>query len=399
MGDSVPPFDLLAALRDAPLGGDDAEPLDRRARAIARIEVAIEASALVRRRSASRVALLGAAATIAAAAAVAIAWVHPGGARLGATDATPVAQLMPFARVHVSHGALLVRGVGAERLLASDAPDASLPPGATLALGADAAADLAFASGVRVHLAAGSVAHLPSDAAGARFALDAGHADLEVPKLGADRSFTVVTGDADVVVHGTSFGVEVASAGERAFTLIDVREGLVSVADRATSGAPHFVRPGERWSTLPVAAPAAVVGAPLGNPTVAPSVEAGRAAPAAHPAPLAAPLSATSLGEQSHLSTTSLGEQNRLLTAALDASRAGRDAAALATLDELLARFPSAPLAHEARVERFRALERLGRHGEAARDARRYLAAHRDGYARDEARRIALPASGASPTP
>jgi hypothetical protein len=41
-------------------------------------------------------------------------------------------------------------------------------------------------------------------------------------------------------------------------------------------------------------------------------------------------------------------------------------------------------------VERFRLLRRLGRHSEAAREARSYLGDYHDGYARDEARGVAL---------
>jgi hypothetical protein len=61
----------------------------------------------------------------------------------------------------------------------------------------------------------------------------------------------------------------------------------------------------------------------------------------------------------------------------------------------LLQRFPGSPLVPDARVERFRALQRLGRTEEAARSARQYLAEQPDGFAREEARDVALGRSAA----
>jgi outer membrane protein assembly factor BamD (BamD/ComL family) len=85
---------------------------------------------------------------------------------------------------------------------------------------------------------------------------------------------------------------------------------------------------------------------------------------------------------------SALAEQNRLLQAALAARREGRDADALAKLDELLRAYPNSPLAQEAHANRFRALEKLGRHAEAVVEAQTYLAEYPDGFARDEAKAI-----------
>jgi outer membrane protein assembly factor BamD (BamD/ComL family) len=85
-----------------------------------------------------------------------------------------------------------------------------------------------------------------------------------------------------------------------------------------------------------------------------------------------------------------LAEQNRLLAAAMDASRASDDRRAIALLGDLLARYPSSPLAQEAEVQRFRALARSGDRREAARRARQYLAAYPNGFAREEAKTVAL---------
>jgi hypothetical protein len=53
-------------------------------------------------------------------------------------------------------------------------------------------------------------------------------------------------------------------------------------------------------------------------------------------------------------------------------------------------RYPASPLAQEAHVERFRALERMGRHSAAVSAARLYLVAYPNGFARDEAKAIVL---------
>jgi outer membrane protein assembly factor BamD (BamD/ComL family) len=85
-----------------------------------------------------------------------------------------------------------------------------------------------------------------------------------------------------------------------------------------------------------------------------------------------------------------LGEENRLLAAAIAASKAGDHAGAVSTLDDLLRRFPASALAQEAHVERFRALAQGGDAAAAAREARLYLALYPDGFAREEARRLAV---------
>jgi hypothetical protein len=86
--------------------------------------------------------------------------------------------------------------------------------------------------------------------------------------------------------------------------------------------------------------------------------------------------------------TAELEEVNRLFAEAKRARRERRDADALALLQRLLAEHSSSVLAHEASVERFRALARLGRSSEAQRYASAYLARYPGGFAADEARRV-----------
>ena len=81
----------------------------------------------------------------------------------------------------------------------------------------------------------------------------------------------------------------------------------------------------------------------------------------------------------------------------MEAKRRGDDTTALNRLDAFLVRYPGSPLAQNAQVERFRALRRLGRSQAAASEARKYLAEHPSGFARDEAQRVAIPPVLGSP--
>lgn len=86
--------------------------------------------------------------------------------------------------------------------------------------------------------------------------------------------------------------------------------------------------------------------------------------------------------------TAELEEVNRLFVEAKRARREHRDAEALSLLQRLLTKHSGSVLAHEATVERFRALARLGRTEEARRYAQAYLARYPAGFAADEARAL-----------
>jgi outer membrane protein assembly factor BamD (BamD/ComL family) len=84
-----------------------------------------------------------------------------------------------------------------------------------------------------------------------------------------------------------------------------------------------------------------------------------------------------------------LAAQNRLFADAMKARARGDLGGAVRLLDRLLRRYPGSVLAEDARVERFRALARLGDHRGAAAAARAYLLAYPGGFAHDEARELA----------
>jgi TolA-binding protein len=141
------------------------------------------------------------------------------------------------------------------------------------------------------------------------------------------------------------------------------------------------VSQGESWSS----SGSQVGSAPCARPAVEPiPPEAASAEPEAQPAEPRAP-DRSRAGSPRELGKGVLAAQNRLYQEALDARNAHDDARAVALLGELLTKYPESPLRQEAQVERLRALKRQGELGEAARSARRYLAEHARGFARDEA--------------
>lgn len=95
-----------------------------------------------------------------------------------------------------------------------------------------------------------------------------------------------------------------------------------------------------------------------------PSVEAAASAsssPTVAPLPRSsAPPAVSTVAPDRPLSASDLAEQNRLFQAASTARRTGDDRKAIALYDELLTRYPSSPLAAEARTEKNRAAARLG---------------------------------------
>jgi hypothetical protein len=282
-------------------------------------------------------------------------------------------------------GVLLVRegrssALGGEpyALLAGDRISSAIDGRASLRLGNGARAEL----GTATQLELGRV-----DPQEQRLRLGYGRLELSVPKLELGHTFVVVTFDTEVTVVGTHFTVEVShpasSSGE--VTSVSVTEGTVQIQSAKET---RLVRAGEHWSSAPVKltrqAPA-----PSDDRTPAPQALAPEARPADDQSSRPAARSAGSEARARGQSET-LAEQNRRLQAAIDARNEGDDARAVRRIDELLARRPGSPLAESARVERFRALKRLSRHGEAAREAGRYLADYPQGFARDEAREIVL---------
>jgi hypothetical protein len=222
-----------------------------------------------------------------------------------------------------------------------------------------------------------------------RIELLSGRIDVEVPEGGAKESFSVLTHDALVSVHGTRFSVAVkpAAGDGPEVTSVTVSRGkvLVRQGSRETS-----LSAGGAWTSATPPEEAAAAVELEEDSLVSPLAEA--AAPSAMGAPEALHrVPAVAAGDpatpRAEPRTTTLADENRLFAAAMAAKRAGRDADTVRYLDEILAHFPQSSLVPNVRVERFRALQRLGNSKAAAQTARDYLRESPSGFAEEEARR------------
>jgi len=364
--------ELLDAMGETVVPREDARTSNaRRARVVGAMRVAIAHAAEDRARRVRRMRVAsGMAAAAALAIGVGVAWRSRAPAREVDVPAA-------MARVH---------GVGAvvmhEGHAAAATGDVELRGGDEITTEATGKSEVTLADGVAMALDGASHVRLPPAApngvapAHEEVAFDAGTLRVRVPKLAQGHTFSVRTPDAIVTVHGTAFRVDVLP---NATTRVEVTEGVVSVV---SGGREALLTAGMQWH--------------------APVTDAPSAAAPASPAPSAPVASAPRAGTKPHhrawsheraadpIAPSSLAEQNRLLASAMDASRAGDDKRAIERLTELLARYPTSPLAQEATVQRFRALERTGDHREAARQARQYLAAYPSGFAREEAKSLAF---------
>ncbi len=197
-----------------------------------------------------------------------------------------------------------------------------------------------------------------------------------------------------MTVHGTAFAVEIMpTAHGPAATHVRVSSGVVSVV---TGGREVFLTAGMEWfsPTLEPAstAPRAMTAEAPREANAAPSPAAPSAATPARVVPphRAGRTQAHPAAREEATSGSTLADENRLLASAIAASNGGDYAGAVSALDDLLRRFPTSPLAPEAHVQRFRALEREGELTAAAREARTYLALYPEGSAREEAKRLAV---------
>jgi len=272
----------------------------------------------------------------------------------------------------------------------TDGAGQSLSTSTSLRVGAtvttqNGAALLAFPSGAQAH--AMQLTQLSVRAAGVdrheSVLLVRGEIDVEVPRLKEPVEFSVQTPDALVVVHGTQFNVRVdpdAAAG--AHTHVAVRRGLVSVQSGSELS---WLRAGQEWP--PIASPQAADPAQIAPAEPAPPPASARRSQAAETRRDAR---ATAPRRHSRPDLHSLAAENRVFASAMAKHKRGDLSGALLEIERLLARYPRSLLVQDARVERFRLLHGLGRVAEAAREARSYLGDYHDGYARDEARDIAM---------
>lgn len=243
-----------------------------------------------------------------------------------------------------------------------------------------------------------------------RLALRDGAIDVTVDRLEGEhrRQVVVETPDAMVVVHGTIFSVAVDRDAGVTTTTVRVARGVVAVLQGGLERA--RLHAGQTWTSRKVGALPAAQSTPAPSQTASEvvsdqaSTQPGSARAARRGVPIQrggaqtgrpALAAATKIAEDTEASeaaivSSTLEQENRLFRLAVDARNSGDDGTAARYFGQLLAKYPNSTLAQEAKVERFRALKRMGKGREAAREARQYLIEHGNGFAQDEARDIAL---------
>lgn len=380
---------LLRELAEESVAPEDAATIERRRRrvvAATSLAIAREANAGAQRRRLTRVVAW----TAAAAGVVAVAgaaWLGRSALRGGANDGAPVADGASVAHGEVLAGALL-RGHPGEPL-APLGPHEALGAGDEVATDKDARGQVVLTDGVAITLEAETRLRLPSKPdTREEVSLALGTVRVHVPPMPAGHTFSIRTPDAEVTVHGTSFVVHVeapTASVPKPTTHVSVTTGVVTVS---SSGHEALLTAGMEWGApaapdLPAAAPQpsapetpTAADKTASRPPHRPTAGAS-GAPSVPPAAAAPPKSR-------------LGEENQLLAQAIAASKTGDYAGAVATLDDFLRRFPASTLAQEAHVQRFRALAHAADAAGAAREARLYLALYPSGFAREEARAIAV---------
>lgn len=221
--------------------------------------------------------------------------------------------------------------------------------------------------------------------------LGRGEVDVRVPPRGPHRTFSVATPSARVVVHGTRFRVVVGD-DDSAPTRVIVQRGLVGVHVDGLEVA--RLSAGEAWPPPESRQPDSL------EAHSAETRDATRIEPTEAPAPVASPSRGARTSTSSKRSkraargarrttqSSELGAENRAFARAMARKRAGDAEGALRAFHRFISAHGKSVLLQEARVERFRLLERLGRHAEARRRAQSYLESYPSGFARAEAQAL-----------
>jgi hypothetical protein len=209
-----------------------------------------------------------------------------------------------------------------------------------------------------------------------RLRLGRGGVDVDLPtKLTRGEHLVIETPDADVLVVGTAFTVDLRSEAGQSVTVVEVRRGTVWVQRDGRQEA--VLRAGQGWRSS-ARAERPVIEAPVATAEPARTIgKAPRAARAAAP-----------VVRSPAVDSGTLAEENRLFEAGLAARNAGDYAAAAESFRTLLSRYPATVLSEQALAGQFRSLEKAGRLSRAVVAARRYLASYPQGFARADAERL-----------
>jgi ferric-dicitrate binding protein FerR (iron transport regulator) len=270
---------------------------------------------------------------------------------------------------------------------------AELEPGQRIDTPPEGGASLRFSTGTAMDLSGRTSFRVESQGTTERFSLQRGELAAHVAKLGAGQRFIVGTPDAEIEVRGTRFRLRVLDAsapcGLGTRTRLDVNEGLVEVR---SAGTVVQIRAGEHWpgdcaeSGGPAALPRSESSeSRIPSARVPTDPELDRVTKRHNLGRALRPVLSPSASPPE---PTSLGEQNDLFEAGVALHRRGDSAGALRVYAELIMRFPSSPLAENALAARMRILA-SGRDPGARIEAERYLARYPNGFAAQEARRVA----------
>lgn len=286
-----------------------------------------------------------------------------------------------------------------------------LAPADHVVTGEGAKAAVTLSTGTRVTAFEATDVALVEDDSTQIFSLEKGRVTLDVAKLVGGERFLVRTVDAEIEVRGTSFTVTVVpadpSCGGGLHTRLDVAEGVVVIR---AAGHEERVAAGDHFPRDCVAskdqAPAPIVDPALAMATTSPKNAATDDPPSTTTnaplvpfapnvlAPPTAPLGNGATGATTPMPTPTptpvslLAAQNDLFALATAAKQRGDTAGALAGYERFLAKYPDAPLAESATVERMRLLAKTSKASGAA-AARAYLARYPQGFARLEAEKLA----------
>jgi len=247
-------------------------------------------------------------------------------------------------------------------------------------------ASLQLSTGSSMSLAGGTSFRVDSHGAVERFSLQRGEVSAHVSKLSQGQRFIVRTPDAELEVRGTRFRAQVLPRGEacggQTRTRLTVTEGVVEVR---RDGVTTPVSAGQHW---PADCASDV---PPRVHLETPEQAAGSVSPT-HPSQDTGSLhvasnAASPTQPDAVKKSSALTQQNDLFAEGVALRRQGDVGAALRAYQELIARFPTSPLAENAMVERIRLLS--GRHDPRARtEAAAYLKRYPHGFAVIEARQL-----------
>lgn len=357
---------MLRELGNAAVPVEDAQRAAyRRQRMVHKLGASIETQATRNRRRARTWLWLSAAAALLVAGVVGAWTLRPEATSVASVDASA-------GETRTVLGDVSVRRSGtATPLHAGDV----LLGGEVVSTGARAGVEIRIASGHADLAASSELEVLRPTANERRLRLGTGAVDVDLPrKLEAGKHLIVETPDAEVLVVGTAFTVEVGGEGAARATHVSVRRGTVWIMQGGKQRA--VLRAGDDWRSPVVTAPST----PTAEPKVVEAQVASR--------PARSSALARVRGNARAADSGTLEEENRLYQAGLLARNAGDSAGAAEAFATLLARYPRTVLREQALAGEFRALDRAGRSSAATAAARRYLAGYPNGFARADAERV-----------